>query len=334
MFLAADKLRNISLLLLLASLLAACQPITTDQGQDVKRSPSSTEPKQSEELTQLLTTIPSAKPGHYAPETAEQLGALLDKLYQDARQGEYALQVPRVFLQDVSTTWLYINATRPVQFKKTQFFRLMLPLVLQSNLAILSERRSAATLSLKSKPFKELCIKYGVITRKALSKGEKLTSKHRTQLLRRVDIVPPSLALAQAAEESGWATSRFTLEGNALFGQWDFSGKGMIPKEQRTELGNYGLARFKSPLDSVKGYMLNLNRNRAYAKLRQLRHQNRMLRKPSTGLALATTLDKYSERGQHYVDGVQSLIRYNKLQKYDEAVLANSSSQLSYYIYL
>ena len=62
------------------------------------------------------------------------------------------------------------------------------------------------------------------------------------KLKRRVDIVPPSLALAQAAEESGWGTSRFAIKGNSLFGQWDFSGKGIKPKEQRAELGNYGIA--------------------------------------------------------------------------------------------
>ncbi|EGM71558.1 glucosaminidase domain-containing protein [Shewanella sp. HN-41] len=74
----------------------------------------------------------------------------------------------------------------------------------------------------------------------------------------------PSLVLAQAAEESGWATSRFTVEGNAYFGQWDFSGKGMKPRQQRKALGNYGVAQFDTPLESVEGYLLNLNTSNAY----------------------------------------------------------------------
>jgi len=81
--------------------------------------------------------------------------------------------------------------------------------------------------------------------------------------------VPPSLALAQAAEESGWGTSRFAIKGNSLFGQWDFSGKGIKPKEQRENLGDYGIAAFDSPQDSIEAYMLNLNTHRAYQRMRQ-----------------------------------------------------------------
>jgi len=136
--------------------------------------------------------------------------------------------------------------------------------------------------------------------------------------------MPPSLALAQAAEESGWATSRFTEEGNAFFGQWDFSGKGITPKQQRKELGNYGLARFSSPLASVEGYMLNINITGAYKKLRVLRAKLRNENKAITGLELAGTLDKYSERGQAYIDGLRSMIRYNKLEGVDDAYLSDT----------
>lgn len=137
--------------------------------------------------------------------------------------------------------------------------------------------------------------------------------------------MPPSLVLAQGAEESGWATSRFTLEGNAFFGQWDFSGNGMVPQRQRKELGNYGIARFDSPLDSVRGYLINLNTNNAYQSLREYRAVLRLDNQPITGLALATTLDKYSERGQAYIDGIQSMIRFNKLENVDEAYLSDDA---------
>ncbi len=123
----------------------------------------------------------------------------------------------------------------------------------------------------------------------------------------------------------GWATSRFTEEGNAFFGQWDFSGNGMVPKQQRKELGNYGLARFDSPLASVEGYMLNINITSAYQKLRNLRAKLRQENKPISGLVLAGTLDKYSERGQVYIDSIRSMIRYNKLQDVDNAYLSNNT---------
>jgi uncharacterized FlgJ-related protein len=129
--------------------------------------------------------------------------------------------------------------------------------------------------------------------------------------------------LAQAAEESGWASSRFTIEGNAFFGQWDFSGKGMVPKKQRKELGNYGLARFDSPLASVEGYMFNINTHAAYKKLRTLRAKLRAKDTLLTGMELAGTLDKYSERRQAYIEGLRKMIRFNKLEPVDEAYLSD-----------
>ena len=149
-----------------------------------------------------------------------------------------------------------------------------------------------------------------------------MDEEKRARLMIQVDIIPPSLALAQAAEESGWGTSRFTAEGNAFFGQWDFSGNGMTPKQQRKELGDYGLARFDSPLASVEGYMKNINTTGAYEKLRLLRANLRKNNKKITGMELAGTLDKYSERGQAYIDGLRDMISYNKLQDVDEAYLS------------
>jgi len=98
----------------------------------------------------------------------------------------------------------------------------------------------------------------------------------------------------------------------------------LAPKQQRKELGNYGLARFDSPLGSVEGYMLNINITGAYKKLRDLRAKLRQENKGITGLELAGTLDKYSERGQAYIDGLRSMIRYNKLEDVDEAYLSDS----------
>ncbi len=229
-------------------------------------------------------------------------------------------KVPRLTFEGVSEQWKETSSKIPVKQKKQVFFRLMAPLVLMSNENILAERNIVKSAPLSSRALLKIAKKYRLVNNESLS----LTSKQRQQLLQQVDIMPPSLALAQAAEESGWATSRFTEEGNAFFGQWDFSGKGMTPKQQRKELGNYGLARFDSPLSSVEGYMLNINITGAYKKLRVLRARLRQENKAITGLELAGTLDKYSERGQAYIDGLRSMIRYNKLEDVDEAYLSDT----------
>ncbi|WP_413698616.1 glucosaminidase domain-containing protein [Psychromonas sp. KJ10-10] len=135
--------------------------------------------------------------------------------------------------------------------------------------------------------------------------------------------MPPSLAVVQAAKESGWGTSRFAREGNALFGQWDFTGQGIKPLQQREELGNYSIATFTSPFASVEGYMLNINTNEAYLETRQLRAKIRSNNKRITGIELAPTLDKYSETGKVYTDDLLKMIKYNELESLDYLTLSD-----------
>ena len=106
-----------------------------------------------------------------------------------------------------------------------------------------------------------------------------------------------------------------------MFGQWDYSGKGITPKNQRKELGNYGIASFDTPQQSIEAYILNLNTHRAYKKLRDKRADMRKNNIKPTGWELANTLDKYSERGMKYVDSLHSIMRYNKLMLADDAYL-------------
>ena len=227
-------------------------------------------------------------------------------------------EVPRITFEGVSENWKKTSQDIPVTLKKDVFFRLMAPLVLVSNERILLERSVVKSEALSSERLNVIAVKYRVLNEST----EVMTESLRLALLEKVDIMPPSLALAQAAEESGWATSRFTEEGNAFFGQWDFSGKGMVPARQRKELGNYGLARFDSPLASVEGYMYNINITAAYKKLRTLRALLRSNNEKITGLALVVTLDKYSERGQAYIDSITGIIKYNRLQDVDDAYLS------------
>ncbi|PKH03540.1 glucosaminidase [Psychromonas sp. MB-3u-54] len=251
----------------------------------------------------------------------QELDALFDKYQYSSESWENGKQkLPRITFEKVTDNWQKDSKNLPVETKKSFFFRLMAPLILMANENIIRERETVKHDPLNSPQLKKIALKYRLIK----NKKNRITTTMRQTLLNKVDILPPSLALAQAAEESGWGTSRFAKEGNAFFGQWDFSGNGMKPKQQRKALGNYGVARFDSPLASVEGYMLNLNTNNAYNKLRTLRAQLRAENETISGLKLAGTLNKYSERGQAYIDGLREMIRYNKLQFVDNSYLADN----------
>ena len=143
------------------------------------------------------------------------------------------------------------------------------------------------------------------------------------ELWTKVDIVPVSLALAQAAEESGWGTSRFAATGNAVYGQWTWGENAITPEKQRKELGNYGIAAFETLQQSVCAYMLNLNTHNAYSSLRDKRAELRKKGEKITGYELAGQLTKYSERGEEYVKGLRSLMDYNLLNPTDDAYLSD-----------
>ncbi len=140
-----------------------------------------------------------------------------------------------------------------------------------------------------------------------------LTVQGRRALLRRLDVIPPALVLAQAANESGYGTSRFTLSGNNLFGEWTFKrGRGMIPL--RRPAGEwYEVRRFASVYDSVKSYMRNLNSHAAYRLFRSRRAWLRAKGQPLLATDLARGLEQYSQRGRAYVEDIRTIIRRNQL---------------------
>lgn len=139
-----------------------------------------------------------------------------------------------------------------------------------------------------------------------------------TSLLERVDTVPVSLAMAQAAIESGWGTSRFAREGNNLYGIWCYTpGCGIVPA-RRPAGANHEVKSYDYPFGSTADYLQHLNTGAAYAHLREIRAQLRAEGKPMTGLALAPGLDRYSALGWEYVEMVRGMIRANKLQERDQ----------------
>lgn len=138
------------------------------------------------------------------------------------------------------------------------------------------------------------------------------------ELLMKVDTLPPSLIVAQAANESAWGTSRFALEGNNLFGQWCFSeGCGLVP-QSRPEGEVYEVRAFDEPLLSVRGFILNLNRHFSYESLREERARLKANGEAVTGVDLAPHLLAYSTRREAYVEEIIEMIRFNNLQALDQ----------------
>lgn len=210
-------------------------------------------------------------------------------------------------------------AFKEVRQKKSAFFGYLLPMVQQVNQTILDERASIVVIQkerqgdspLTSDVLLFLCERYEANCDKASTKQSIQT------LLAHVDTVPPSLALAQAANESAWGTSRFAVKANNYYGQWCFTkGCGLVPNNRNTG-SNHEVRKFDSAFGSVKSYIHNLNTHRAYKQLRKLRAQARANYKIPSGAELAGGLLSYSERGKHYVDEIRTMIRHNKLAQYD-----------------
>ena len=246
-------------------------------------------------------------------------------------------EVPRLYITNIPPRWRDKTSKElDVVTKKRVFFRLLGPLILHSNELIQADRdrvsqiidklRKGVAVSTEDQTFlRETADAYRVV------EGREADLADRTlqdKLLRRIDTLPPSLVLAQAAEESGWGSSRFAIEGNALFGMWTWGDKGVTPLQQRSGLGNYKIAAYETPLQSVIAYMHNLNTHQAYKGLRARRAELRNAGSKVTGWELANTLTKYSERGQEYVDSLHSLMKVNKLQPTDDAYLGDGPTIL------
>ena len=240
-------------------------------------------------------------------------------------------EVPRVYLTTIAPRWRdRVSNEVSVLEKKRIFFRAMAPLVLRSNEFILRDRARLEELRPRFTGggdvsaderlwLTELAVGYRVVK----DADAAIDAAVLDELLVRIDVVPVSLALSQCAEESGWGTSRFAAEGNAMFGQWSWGGKGIKPQQQREGMGDYRIAAFETPLHSVMAYMKNLNTHNAYAGLRARRAELRAKGERMSGFELAKTLDKYSERGAAYVESLHAIMRVNQLDPADDAFLGD-----------
>lgn len=212
----------------------------------------------------------------------------------------------------------------PPDEKKSLFFRALLPIVLAENRHVAETREHLVEIlargalvqgSLDAAWVAKVAERYRV-------DGDLDDPQVRSVLLRRVDIVPVDLALAQAANESGWGTSRFALEGNNLFGQWTWrQADAMVPSD-RPEGSRYGLRVFRDLRGAVRSYVHNLNVGHAYIEFRRLRARLREQGEPLNAMALAWTLERYSSRGTDYVREIRSMIRTNGLNTLGDLALA------------
>lgn len=208
-----------------------------------------------------------------------------------------------------------------VRKKKEDFFEFMLPMIRNANAAVLAERELVAELARKIRNGETLSKRErnrlsGLLKKYRIKAAGEPTETTVDELLKRVDVVPASLILAQAANESAWGTSRFATQANNFFGIWCFEpGCGVTPRYRDDGL-THEVKKFASVQQGVSYYLQTINSNPAYRQLREIRARLREDQSRVLGVALAEGLARYSERGSAYVEELQAMIEYNKLQRY------------------
>ena len=209
-----------------------------------------------------------------------------------------------------------------VKKRKNLFIQIVLPLIIEENTKIRLDRKKLFAILNKnnnSKTDKEWLLKkfkqYGV------NKNDLSTLKIR------MDEIPVSLAIAQAAKETGWGTSRFAQEGNALFGQWTWSGEGIKPAGADSD-SKHKVAKFKVLKASVKAYQRNLNTHSGYKNFRKERAIQRDNQGKLNSLELVKHLDKYAETGVEYTKILKQIIQQNSLTDFDDVKILPTTKKL------
>ena len=215
-----------------------------------------------------------------------------------------------------------IKSIESTKKRKNLFIQIVLPLILEENRRIKLERKRLFVILNKNnnsdserKWLKNKFKQYGVVNRDL------------TTLKIRMDEIPVSLAIAQAAKETGWGTSRFALDGNALFGQWTYTGEGIKPASADID-AKHKVMKFKVLQASVRAYQRNLNTHSSYRMFRKVRAIQRDNYGKLNSLELVNHLDKYAATGKEYTRILKQIIEQNKLTDFDDAKLLPSSEKL------
>lgn len=236
-----------------------------------------------------------------------------------------AIAVPRLKIDRLPRDW---RADTRADRRKEAFIAVVLPLVLRANEKILDDRRRLLHDLDRLHGGHMLTAEEGAWLRAlAVNYEVEPASLSRARggialLLRRVDAVPPSLAIAQAAMESGWGSSRFAIAGNALFGEWTEETENAMVPAARDPGRTYAIRRFPTLQASIDSYMRNLNTHRAYRTFRKARATSRAKGEAVLGLALVPLLRAYSAQGPKYIKAIQSIIAKNDLEAFDRVELA------------
>ncbi len=211
-------------------------------------------------------------------------------------------------------SWYY-NIKETSKQKKA-FVEIMLPLIQEENRKIKSLRKKI--IKIFNDPYFLLDPKKVEFLAKIAKTYKIKNITDKEAFLKKIDTIPPSLALAQAAIESGWGKSRFVKEANNIFGHWEYSNKGLKPKSSYEHINiDYSLKVFPSLEDSIAAYMRNLNRNPAYKEFRELRYKIKKEGKPFRGTKAAQTLHNYSQKKEEYTKLLKTIIKSNNWEKYD-----------------
>ena len=261
----------------------------------------------------------------YQPDTGYDLNAqtvlnLFEDLEYDLDKVRDEKQVKPIYFTRLPRD---LDQIKTIKAKKETFLQIVLPLVVAENekietdrnylLKVIRDNDSSEKLQWLKRKFKEYKVKDGDIN----------------ELIEKVDIVPTSIALAQAAKESGWGTSRFALEGNAIFGQWTWDGVGIEPLDKSDDQG-HKILKFPILRASVKAYITNLNTHPSYKNFREKRLMLRQSNKALSGIDLIHELENYAETGKEYTRILEQIIEQNDLQEFESVVIDDlkSSNQL------
>ena len=244
--------------------------------------------------------------------SAETALNLFDELNYDLKGVRAGQKVKPIYLTKLPKDLKTLGDTKK---KRELFIKIVLPLILNENNKITEDRK---------KLFKILGKNFNTVGERVWLKRRfkeyKIDDRDLSKLKMRMDIIPVSIALAQAANESGWGTSRFALEGNALFGQWTWSKKGISPKNKDPDQ-SHKILQFQVLKASVKAYKNNLNTHNAYKEFREVRAQIRQENKQIIGLDLVKYLKAYAADGERYVLIIEDIIEKNSLTDFDKADL-------------
>jgi Bax protein len=237
----------------------------------------------------------------------------LDVNYDLEKIRRREMDVPRIFIKTLPSDFNMIESARE---RKELFIKFLLPLVLKVNEDLRKDRERLL----------------GLRGKKSLSPEdnawlEKIRDEYKTgsrevgDILVKLDEVSVSMAIGQAAEETGWGDSRFLIDGNAIFAEWTWGGEGMLPRGRKDGL-KHRVKTFPTLLDSVESYANNLNKTRYYAGFRRIRAGLRKTGKPLSGATLMSAMIHYSTQRDKYIMGVKKIIRDNRLNDFDGVRLA------------